>query len=107
MTLYVVLALVALLPPVAVVLYYAHSLGLSPVGVAWGGVLLIAGGQLGPLAAVYWSVLLGCVASALVIMVRASRERPSAEPVVTVRGPATYAGPGSLGGTESAIKVRR
>jgi hypothetical protein len=38
------------------------------------------------------------------IALSALRE-PRAEPVpVTVRGPITYAGPGSLGGTKSALR---
>jgi hypothetical protein len=48
--------------------------------------------------------MLGCLASVVSIAVRlARRGRPEDIPV-TVRGPVTYAGPGSLGGTESAIR---
>ena len=43
-------------PPVLVVLYYAHTLGLGPVGVLWNGLLLIAGGHVDVLAALEWSV---------------------------------------------------
>ena len=99
-----VFAVIGILPPVLVVYYYAHSLGLSPVDIVWNGVLLLASGQVGALAALYWSVLLGCTASALLIMLRSSRERHVEEPAVSVRGPASYAGPGSLGGTESALR---
>jgi hypothetical protein len=98
------LTLAALIPPVLLVAYYARSLGLPPVGVAWNGLLLFAGGHLGPLPAVYWSVLLGCVASAVAIAVRAAPSRPSEEPAITIRGPVTYAGPGSLGGIKSALR---
>ncbi|MGO9791305.1 MAG: hypothetical protein ACLP8S_17950 [Solirubrobacteraceae bacterium] len=100
----VLFTVLGLLAPALVVFYYAHSLGLSLVEVPWNGLLLFAGGQLGPLAAVYWSVLLGCVASALVIMVRSQPERQSDQPVVKTRGPINYAGPGSLGGTSSALR---
>ena len=94
-----------LLAPAVVIAYYATTLGLSALGTLWAGVLLIAGGQLGALAALYWSVLLGCVASAVVIVVRSFSERAEQqEPAITVRGPVTYAGPGSLGGTESALR---
>ncbi len=96
-------ALLGLLAPALVVYYYVHSLGLSLVEIPWNGLLALAGGQLGPLAAVYWSLLLGCVASALVIMLRSQPEREREEPAVTTRGPVTYAGPGSLGGTGSAL----
>jgi hypothetical protein len=97
--------LIGLAPPVLVVVYYAHALGLSPVDVVWNGALLIAGGHLGLLAAVQWSVVLGCVASVAVIVRRAERRAgPEESEVASVRGPLGYAGPGSLGGTESALR---
>jgi hypothetical protein len=98
------LLLVGLAPPVLVVLYYASVLGLGPLGLIWNGVLLIAGGHVGLLAAVEWSLVLGCVVSVLAITVRSLREPRPEEAPVTVRGPVTYAGPGSLGGTESALR---
>ncbi len=100
------LALLALgLVPVAlVVIYYAVTLGLRPLDLAWSATLLIAGHALGVLAALEWSALLGCVAAAAGILVVTSRQpRPEPAPV-TVRGPVTYAGPGSLGGTKSALR---
>jgi hypothetical protein len=101
----VLLLVLGLLLPALVLVYYMNSLGLSAAEAAWSVVLLVAGGQIGPLGAVCWSVLLGCVASAAVIVVRSFGERVhEEEPVITVRGPVTYAGPGSLGGTESALR---
>jgi hypothetical protein len=100
------MVLVGIAPPVIVILYYSQSLGLSPVQIVWNGVLLIAGGYIGLLAAVQWSVVLGCLVSVISIAARRPRlhrSRPEQTPV-TVRGPATYAGPGSLGGTESALR---
>lgn len=98
------LLVVGLAPPVLVVAYYAVTLGLSPVDVVWNGTLLLAGGYVGVLAAVLWSIVLGCVASVVAIALRQVRaDRPDQVPV-TVRGPVTYAGPGSLGGTESALR---
>ena len=99
------LLLLGLLAPLVILAYYVHSLGLGALGPVWTGVLLVAGGGIGPLAIIYWSVLSGCAVSAAVIVVRALRERRQVddEPI-TVRGPATYAGPGSLGGTESALR---
>jgi hypothetical protein len=100
----VLLLALGLAPPVFVVLYYAGAFALGPAGVAWNGLLLIAGGQIGILVAVEWSLLLGCVAGVIAIAARAQRvDRPEQVPV-TVRGPVTYAGPGSLGGTESALR---
>jgi hypothetical protein len=96
--------ILGLLAPVLLVVYYAHSLGLGLTGVPWNGLLLLAGGQLGPLAVFYWSVLLGCFASAIAITLQSVPEREPGEPLVTTRGPITYAGPGSLGGTSSALR---
>jgi hypothetical protein len=98
------LFLAGLAPPALVVLYYSLTLGFGPLGVAWNAVLLLAGGEVGILAALEWSVVFGCVASVALIALRAARrDRPEQAPV-TVRGPITYAGPGSLGGTESALR---
>jgi hypothetical protein len=99
-----ILLVVGLAPPVLVIAYYAVTLGLSPLDVAWNGTLLLAGGYVGALAAIEWSLVLGCVASVIAIAMRQARaDRPEHAPV-TVRGPVTYAGPGSLGGTESALR---
>src|SRR5579864_4259964 len=90
--------------PALVGLEYASSLGLGPLTAAWSWILLIAGGGVGFVSALEWSVFLGCVISVIAIALRAAGER-GPEPVpVTVRGPVTYAGPGSLGGTESALR---
>jgi Peptidase family M28 len=93
-----------LLPPLLVAYAYARQLGLDPLELAWMGALLVAGGALPPLAVLVWCVALGCAASALVVILRATSSSPLAAPPITVRGPRTYAGPGSLGGTESALR---
>jgi hypothetical protein len=98
------LVLVAIVPGVLVLIYYANAYGLSPLALAW-SLTLMTGGALSVVTALYWCVALGCLASALVIATRAMRANASAlDPLVTVRGPATYAGPGSLGGTKSALR---
>src|SRR5450755_3498968 len=99
-----VLFLAGLAAPALVIAYYAVTLGFGPLGVAWNAVLLLAGGDVGVLAALEWSVVMGCVASVAVIAVRAARRSRPEQARVTVRGPITYAGPGSLGGTESALR---
>ena len=69
----------------------------------WGWVLRLAGGKLGILSVLEASVFLGCAVSVIAIAVRAAgADRPEPQPV-TIRGPVTYAGPGSLGGTKSAL----
>lgn len=94
-----------LLAPLLVAYAFSRQLGLGAVELAWTGLLLVASGGIGVLTMLVWSVVLGCAASVLVILLRATsgRDAPSDAPI-TVRGPATYAGPGSLGGTESALR---
>jgi hypothetical protein len=95
------------LPLLLLALAYARELGLGIGGLAESAVLALAGGQLGPLSVLLWSIALGCLFAALLLA-------PAAETVVgpgagdwseiATRGPASYAGPGSLGGTESALR---
>jgi hypothetical protein len=100
------MVVVGVLPGVFVLLYYAVGLGYSPLGLAWTVALMVAGGQVGAAAVLAWSLLLGCAVAASTIAVRLRRDEPAAAELraVTVRGPVTYAGPGSLGGTESALR---
>ena len=101
------LALVAggLVLPLLLVAYQLLVLGLNPVAGAWYLMLLVTGGHIGLV-----SSLLGCVfAGVLTGVVAVARSDPpeAARPpreVPKVRGPATYAGPGSLGGTDSALR---
>ncbi len=98
------LLLVGVLPGGLVLFYYANAYGLSPVELAW-SLALMPGGAMSVAAALYWSLALGCLASAVVIGLRTMRAAATAaEAPVTVRGPASYAGPGSLGGTKSALR---
>jgi hypothetical protein len=98
------LIVVGIAPVALVIVYYAVTFGLSPIGVAWTGVMVLAGQPLGALVSVLaWSIVLGCAVSTVVVAVRAAGQRPEDAPI-TVRGPITYAGPGSLGGTESALR---
>jgi len=93
---------VALALPVAAVVYYGTrlDLGFDPTRY----VLMLLGSAGGsPLTALLFSLVAGTLASALIAAFGAV-ERREADAPVTVRGPATYAGPGSLGGTESALR---
>ena len=99
-----VLIAVGIAPAVLVVGYYANELGYGPINVVWEMVLLLAGHGVSIVAALEWSVVLGCLVSAVTLSLLAARgTRPVPVPV-TVRGPVTYAGPGSLGGTKSALR---
>jgi Peptidase family M28 len=101
----VALVLVAAAPFLIVDLSIGSQLGLSPADFGWFCVLLVAGGVVGPLGWVIWSLVLVCLVAALLVALRSrSNARPQDPPEITVRGPVTYAGPGSLGGTESALR---
>ncbi|MGA2319970.1 MAG: M28 family peptidase [Solirubrobacteraceae bacterium] len=105
-----VLALVALalVPLVLLIAFYADQLGLGPGGVAWTAVLLLAAGHFGVLGAILWSLSFGCAATAAMLALSPASELPGSQhrapPKITIRGPLSYAGPGSLGGTESALR---
>jgi hypothetical protein len=102
------LAVVALsLVPFAIAaLILAGQLGLGPLDLAWAVLLWVAGGHIGPAAWVFWGAAIGCALGAIVLAwrTRPAPRTPEGEPRITVRGPLTYAGPGSLGGTESALR---
>jgi hypothetical protein len=99
------LLVLGLLPIAGLVLADARSLGLGPVDSAWMALLLVAGGHVG-----FWTWLQCSLFAAVAIGIAslALRRRPPVErprePEISVRGPLTYAGPGSLGGTESALR---
>jgi hypothetical protein len=93
-----------LLPLAALTVVLCSRLGLGPAAFAWTGLLLVAGGHIGLLPLLLWCLAGGCVVAALTIVAARARERIDAQPQVTVRGPISYAGPGSLGGTDSALR---
>jgi peptidase M28-like protein len=99
----VVMLLAGLALPALVFATYATTLGLGPFEAIWSWVLLLAGG-VGVISALVWSVVLGCTFSVIAIAVQTAREPRPEDAPVTIRGPVTYAGPGSLGGTESALR---
>ena len=67
--------------------------------------LSVASGQLSFAVAFVAATLLACLVALLAVMRTRHRVAANAEPEpLRTRGPATYAGPGSLGGTESALR---
>lgn len=93
-----------LLLPGLLVVYDLVTLGVDPLSGVWYGLLLVTGGHVSVV-----SALLGCVLAAAIGSVAAiARTRhPEVEAPVerpSVRGPGSYAGPGSLGGTPSALR---
>jgi hypothetical protein len=92
--------------PALVVAYYVVTLGFGPLGLIWTAAMMVAGGQLGLPAALLLCLLLGVAVSAVanvIEILRAKIDRTQPATPITVRGPVTYAGPGSLGGTKSAL----
>jgi hypothetical protein len=100
------LALVAgLLAPLLALAFEARALRAGPLEFARMWLVATAGGHVPPWAALALGALAGCAAT-LVRILMARRRLASAAPVqpLHTRGPAGYAGPGSLGGTESALR---
>jgi hypothetical protein len=97
--------LAGLLPFAIVAFFYARAIGLDPVELAWMLLLSAASGQLSLAVATCAGALLACLAALLVVIRTRKRAEAAVEPEpLRTRGPATYAGPGSLGGTESALR---
>jgi hypothetical protein len=103
----VIMALGGLVPLAAVALFYMSRLSLGPLEGLWYLFMLVVGHDVSVPAA-----LLACVYVSLLISVAAiirTRSVVPAEPEEEperprVFGPGGYAGPGSLGGTESALR---
>jgi hypothetical protein len=93
-----------LLVPAAAAVALAGALGASVPQGAWLTVVGIAGGAVGPLTWLAWSVLAGLAVAAARIALRPRDHEDAGTEDITSRGPLSYAGPGSLGGTESAIR---
>jgi hypothetical protein len=95
------------LAPFAILLaVLGAAFGLGLIDTAWFGLLVVAGGHASPLSWVLWSVVASCVAGAVAVAWRGRVrvEPPGGRGQITVRGPVTYAGPGSLGGVESSLR---
>jgi hypothetical protein len=97
---------IGLVPVLAVGVHYGFALDLGPVGLAWGAALAAASGS-----GLWSTLLLAAVLAALAGVVRVlfarrriARESPIQGGSIKTRGPLSYAGPGSLGGTESALR---
>jgi hypothetical protein len=100
------LLLAGVVPVALIVVYYARLVGAGPIEVAWNALLLTSGGYIGAITALAWCVVLGCLVSIVSISLRRPRfvRQAADQAPVTIRGPITYAGPGSLGGTESRLR---
>ena len=100
----VLVAALGLLPIALVLVGLARSLGLGVFDAAWELLLLAAGGHISLGSLLLWSLFAGCAMSALLVAAAGETPPDAADAPITVRGPRSYAGPGSLGGTESALR---
>jgi len=96
------------LPFAVVVLYYMDRLSLGPLSGLWYLFQLVMSGDIGIWACIAACLLIGVFGSLVAILVSRARKPPAArveepEPV-NIFGPGGYAGPGALGGTESALR---
>jgi len=90
----------ALLLPAVVLVYYGAQLDLGVDVTRY--LLLVLAGQDSLWAGMLGSLIAGSLVATIVIaLTRPGRAR---EAEITIRGPSTYAGPGSLGGTRSALR---
>jgi Peptidase family M28 len=102
------LIVAAFLPLALLVAFYADQLGMGPGRVAWMAVLLVAGGHVGFSAGLLWTLSFGCAAATVMLSVTVGASPLAGggedDEEITIRGPLSYAGPGSLGGTQSALR---
>jgi hypothetical protein len=94
------------LPPLLVVVYYLFALSIDPLAGAWYLVMLVTGHSVGLLTSLVGCVMLGVLCAAVELTWRspAPRSDESRPEGPSVFGPGSYAGPGSLGGTRSALR---
>ena len=96
----VLLLCLSLLPLAVAVIALGFALGGGPLQLVWLLMLAFASGSVGTVGGLVVTFMLALVFGVLVLVLR---PRVWSGPEVTTRGPITYAGPGSLGGTKSAI----
>jgi hypothetical protein len=94
-----------LLAPALVAIYHLFVLHVNPITGAWYLLMLLTGHVVGLITALIGCAWLAAVCATFAI-VRAKRdpEEPDEPEGPRVYGPGSYAGPGSLGGTESALR---
>ena len=99
------LQLALLTLPLLALAHYVSALDLNPLSFAWLLALATADGHISVGTAFAVSLWLACLAGLLVVLRVRRKVEAEAEPErPRTRGPKGYAGPGSLGGTESALR---
>ncbi len=95
-----------LLAPLLVTVYYLFALSLDPLHAAWYLLGLVTGHSVGIATSLAGALLLAAACATVEITWRVPGEEEPApgERGPSVFGPGAYAGPGSLGGTSSALR---
>jgi hypothetical protein len=97
---------VGVAPAVLVAVYYMFALNLDPLHGAWYLLMLVTGHSVGIVLAVIGCLMLAAACGTAEIAWRLPDEDGDEQGPQgpTVYGPGSYAGPGSLGGTQSALR---
>ena len=101
----IVLCAAGLVVPALALVSLGSRLGVG-LEVPWQLLLMFTGRHFGPLALAPLCLLGGCLLAVLTSALTRPRAQAAGPAGAAVRGPLTYAGPGSLGGTESALPRR-
>ncbi|HXR13970.1 MAG TPA: hypothetical protein VN740_04855 [Solirubrobacteraceae bacterium] len=99
-----VFLLISLAPLIAATAIVCAALHVEPLALAWTLMMLIAGGGISAYAILLSSLAAGVFVAAAALLLRTRTPAADERVEVTVRGPLSYAGPGSLGGTPSALR---
>ena len=99
----VAILLMTLVPLVVALVVLAIAFGMGPLAMVWALALQFSGGAVGIIGGVVTTFLAGLFVGALVLILRGHVAGPAE---FVTRGPLSYAGPGSLGGTESMLDRR-
>jgi hypothetical protein len=102
----VVLIAVGLAPGVLVAVYYMFALSLDPLHGAWYLLMLVTGHSVGVVLSLIGCLMLAAACGTAEIAWRLPDEEKADQGPKgpAVYGPGSYAGPGSLGGTQSALR---
>jgi hypothetical protein len=99
-----ILVLISLAPLIAVTAILCGALHTEPLALSWTLLMAVAGGSLSVYALLLASLAAGVFVAAAALLLRTRVPAAPERLEVTVRGPLSYAGPGSLGGTPSALQ---
>jgi hypothetical protein len=102
----VVMIALGILPSLLVALYYLAELSMDPLEGMWYLLLLVTGHTVGFMTSLVACVMLGVLCGTIEVAARLPEEQVPEHPDLgpSVYGPGAYAGPGSLGGTKSALR---